>query len=191
VKLFADFLSLPGHRRILALALAVSLTMIGALFIMLWFEPTGAPPLVVGCLVALGLLLTWAQFHNFVGHLMEREYERQALEQSEGAMREALQALPLGVAVYDSHDRLMFYNTQAAEMAPLRFGEELVGQTFEAPAQAGGPPGQILLFVIPRSPDCACTATRSMRAARSASSRPSWARSPSAASAARSTNTSP
>lgn len=132
MKLFADFLSLPGHRRLLALALAVSLTMIGALVIMLCFEPTGAPPLLVGCLVALGLVLTWAQFHNFVGHLMEREYERQALEQSEGAMREALQALPLGVAVYDSHDRLMFYNTQAAEMAPLRFGEELVGQTFEA-----------------------------------------------------------
>ena len=26
-----------------------------------------------------------------------------------------------------------------------------MGQTFEAPAQPGGPPGQMLLFVVPRS----------------------------------------
>ena len=132
MKLFIDFLSLSGHRRLLALALAVSLTMLGALAAVVWCEPTGAAPWVVGVLVSLGLGLTWVHFHAVMRHLMEREYERQALEQSEGAMREALQALPLGIAVYDPHDRLMLYNAQAAEMAPLRYGEELIGQTFEA-----------------------------------------------------------
>jgi diguanylate cyclase (GGDEF)-like protein len=131
LKLFIDFLSLPGHRRLLALALAASLTMVGALGAVVWATPGGAAPWLVGVLVLAGLVLTWVQFHAVMQHLMEREYERQALEQSEGAMREALQALPVGIAVYDSHDRLMLFNAQAAEMAPLRYGDELIGQTFE------------------------------------------------------------
>lgn len=132
MKLFFDFLSLPGHRHVLGLALAVSLAMLGALVGVVWCAPAGAAPWVVAAFVAAGLVLAWAQFLAVMRQLMDREYERQALEQSEGAMREALQALPLGIAVYDSHDRLMLYNAQATEMAPLRYGEDLIGQTFES-----------------------------------------------------------
>lgn len=47
-------------------------------------------------------------------------------------LREAIDAMPAGVAIYDEADRLVMYNREAVDMPPYGVGGELLGQTYEA-----------------------------------------------------------
>ena len=131
MKHWSDFADLTGHRWLAPFALLVLLGVLA----MALYVTVAAPPgawtwlalalctLVVGGIVILGLMavqLVW-----------QAEDERRAQEMSNQCLQEAIEALPLGVAVYDQHDRLILYNKDASELAPYRYGGELIGQTFE------------------------------------------------------------
>ena len=132
LKHLADFMGMAGFRRLTALGLAVLLVAIGLVSLAAVLVPAGAATawvLGLGLLLVLGLLLLG---RGVVRQLLAAEYERQELEIGHECMRESIDALPLGVAIYDQHDRLLLFNKLATELAPYRYGGELIGQTFEA-----------------------------------------------------------
>jgi hypothetical protein len=59
------------------------------------------------------------------------ESERQTPDVMQGCQQAAIGALPLSVAFYDSHDRLLMFNEAAKDMVPYRYRGKLIGQTFE------------------------------------------------------------
>jgi len=75
--------------------------------------------------------------------------EAQAAIFGDGEFRCPAVAAPAGQAVRRGGDWEISGTWGYCSGAP--YATHYMGQTFEAPAQAGGPPGQMLLFVIPRS----------------------------------------
>ena len=67
----------------------------------------------------------------------------------DGDFRAPAVAAPAGVATRTDDGWEISGTWAYCSGAP--YATHYVGQTFEAPAQPGGPPGQILLFVVPRS----------------------------------------
>ncbi|MCZ8253110.1 MAG: diguanylate cyclase [Hylemonella sp.] len=132
MKHLADFMGMAGFRRLTALGLAVLLVAIGLVCLAAVLVPAGAATawvLVLGMLLVLGLLVLG---RAVVRQMLAGEYERQELEIGHECLHEAIDALPLGVAIYDQHDRLLLFNKLATELAPYRYGGELIGQTFES-----------------------------------------------------------
>lgn len=132
LKHLADFMDMAGFRRLTALGLAVLLAAVGLISLAVALVPAGgatASALVLGGVLLAGLLLLG---RAVVRQLLDDEYERQELEIGQECLREAIDALPLGVAIYDQHDRLQLFNKLATELAPYRYGGELIGQTFES-----------------------------------------------------------
>lgn len=131
VKHWSDFADLTGHRWLAPLALLVLLGVAAMTLGVTVMAPAGVWTwlalalclLVAGGIVMLGLVA--------VQLVAQAEDERRALEMNQHCLQEAIEALPLGVAVYDQHDRLILFNRGAAELAPYRYGGELIGQTFE------------------------------------------------------------
>jgi diguanylate cyclase (GGDEF)-like protein len=64
---------------------------------------------------------------------LERELEgsRSRLRASEARLREVLDAVPVGVAIYDNQDRLMAFNQEVARQYPYCGDQEVIGQTYE------------------------------------------------------------
>jgi diguanylate cyclase (GGDEF)-like protein len=132
LKHLADFMGMAGFRQLTALGLAVLLAAVGLISLAVAQMPPGAATAWAGALggvLLAGLLLLG---RAVVRQLLASEYERQELEMEHECLREAIDALPLGVAIYDQHDRLQLFNKLATELAPYRYGGELIGQTFEA-----------------------------------------------------------
>ncbi len=127
----ADFVGMKGHRWLTLLGSLVFLAAVGLSGGAVLLAPPGLPTMLVAALGGVLLLLLLVLGRVVVRHLLNAEYERQALEMSHQCLQEALEGLPLGVAIYDQHDRLAFFNRAAAEMAPYRYGGDLIGQTFE------------------------------------------------------------
>ncbi len=128
----ADFVGMTGHRWLTSLAVLVLLATLGLSGGLVLLAPSGWPTWVAAALAG-ALVLGWlALGRAFVRQVLSDEYERQSLEMTHQCLQEAIEALPLGVAIYDQHDRLVLFNQAAAEMAPYRFGGDLIGQTFEA-----------------------------------------------------------
>lgn len=132
MKHLADFVDMTGHRWLTSLALLVLLAATGLTGSVILLAPPGLP---TGMAIGMGLVLLLGLMvlcRAVVRHVLNGEYERQALEMNHQCLQEAIQALPLGVAIYDQHDRLVLFNRPAAEMAPYRYGGELIGQSFES-----------------------------------------------------------
>lgn len=128
----ADFVGMKSHRWLTLLGVLVLLAAIGVAGSLVLLAPSGWPTAlaaVPGGVLVLGLLVLG---RAVVRHVLNDEYDRQSLEMSHQCLQEAIEALPLGVAIYDQHDRLVLFNQSAAEMAPYRYGGELIGQTFES-----------------------------------------------------------
>lgn len=125
-------MGMAGFRWLTALGLAVLLAAVGLISLAVALVPPGAATawaVALGGVLLAGLLLLG---RAVVRQLLAGEYERQELEVGLDCLREAVDALPLGVAIYDQHDRLVLYNQLATEVAPYRYGGELIGQTFES-----------------------------------------------------------
>ncbi len=127
----ADFVGMTGQRRLpwlVGLALLASAALAVAVVLL---APAGAwtwAAAALGALVLLGQgLLTRARLLQGLQHTEDRL----ALEMNLQCLQEAVDALPLGVAIYDQHDRLLQFNPKAREQAPYREGGALLGQTYE------------------------------------------------------------
>jgi diguanylate cyclase (GGDEF)-like protein len=125
---------LRSDRPLLALALAVVLgvALLGAAVVCL------APPefrwavaialvALMACGARLGVMV--------LDRLIESADERETIEISLKSFREAVDALPFGVAIYDEFDRLLMYNREAADQPWYRSGDVRPGQTFESIAR--------------------------------------------------------
>jgi len=95
-----------------------------------WAPAAGWAWLVAVFGVVWLVLLVWGA-HAFVYRGLWSEEERQRLELQLHCLREGIEALPFGVAIYDQHDRLVLFNAAAAEQIPYCEGGTLIGQTFE------------------------------------------------------------
>lgn len=85
----------------------------------------------VACLGALVLLGVSALAYSSVRLILHSEEARQETELAHLCSQEAMEALPIGLAIYDQNDRLMTFNREAAELHPYRAGGELIGQSYE------------------------------------------------------------
>jgi diguanylate cyclase (GGDEF)-like protein len=126
---------LRSDRPLLAFALAVVLgvAVLGVALVCVaepgW--PRGAA--VVGMLALLACTVRLCLLT--IDRLVESGDERDTLEQSLLSFREAMDALPFGVAIYDEFDRLLMYNREAADQPWYRTGDAQLGQTFESIAR--------------------------------------------------------
>lgn len=131
MRQLADFVGMTGQRWLLPLAALVLLASAGLGVSVLVLAPAGALSWAAGGLAVLVLLGELLLVHGFVSQAVGSEEERLALEMSHQCLQEAINALPMGIAIYDQHDRLVMFNPEATEQAPYRDGGELIGQTFE------------------------------------------------------------
>ena len=60
------------------------------------------------------------------------ETARAQLRAADLRMREVMDALPAGVAIYDSQDRLLLHNDELARQYPYRGSGKVIGETYEA-----------------------------------------------------------
>jgi len=131
VRHLADFVGVTGQRWLLVFAVLVLLASAGMAVAVVELAPAGALSWGAAALAAVVLLGQFLLVSAFASRVVHSEEERMALEMSHQCLQEAVNALPLGIAIYDQHDRLVMFNPEAAEQAPYRDGGELIGQTFE------------------------------------------------------------
>ena len=132
VKHLADFAGLTGQRLLplfVGLALLASALLAAAVALLV---PAGTWTWAAATLGVLVLLGQGLLVQRLLRRGVQLAEDRLALEMNHQCLQEAIDALPLGVAVYDQHDRLLQFNTKAREQAPYREGGALVGQTYEA-----------------------------------------------------------
>jgi diguanylate cyclase (GGDEF)-like protein len=92
--------------------------------------PAGELTWIAVVLVAL-LLAALGLTGAMILKVRQVQSERQAQAMDDQCIKEAIDALPFGVAIYDQKDRLLRFNQEAAEQAPYSDGGELIGQTYE------------------------------------------------------------
>jgi diguanylate cyclase (GGDEF)-like protein len=56
---------------------------------------------------------------------------RGQLRAAETRLREVIDAVPAGVAIYDNQDRLLVFNQEVARQYPYRSGQPVIGETYE------------------------------------------------------------
>ena len=82
----------------------------------------------IGALVLLGVAtLTYSSIRL----ILNSEEARQEAELAHLCLEEVMEALPVGLAIYDPQDRLMVFNREAAELNLYRAGGDLIGQSYE------------------------------------------------------------
>jgi diguanylate cyclase (GGDEF)-like protein len=132
VKTISDFNRIAGVWWLIPLVGLILLVQIAVMA----FELTELPKHVLSSVLCLGLsslsilgtlVLAWA-FARFV---ISSEEARQDAEMAHLSLQEAMEALPIGLAIYDPQDRLVLFNREAAEMNPYRGGGNLLGQRYE------------------------------------------------------------
>lgn len=131
---------------LLAWLLLVSLGQFAAIGVGLWGLAAPAPWLVV--LGAAGVLGSFAMVWMLLRANARRSARQQAaqdaptqrdlavaLQQTQAAeqrLREVINAIPAGVAIYDNQDRLVMYNDEVSHQYPYRSDHVVVGETYEA-----------------------------------------------------------
>ena len=62
----------------------------------------------------------------------ELEFARSRLRACETRLREVMDAVPAGVAIYDNQDRLLSFNQEVSRQYPYNTGDDVIGQSYEA-----------------------------------------------------------
>lgn len=124
----------------------VSLGQLAAIGIGLWGFGAPVAWLVVlgvaglaGSLVAAWILARVArgleQVHDPAGReaqlARELDTARAQLRAADTRLREVIDAIPAGVAIYDNQDRLLAYNQEVSKQYPYRSEENVIGETYE------------------------------------------------------------
>lgn len=126
------FLAVAGWRRLAPVAMLALLAVAGLTALLLVPAPAWAPSWLAAALAALLFASLVLLVCTLASQLLQSEQARQTLERSHQSLQEAVNALPLGIAIYDPQDRLLLFNHEAAEQVHYRDGGELIGQTFES-----------------------------------------------------------
>jgi diguanylate cyclase (GGDEF)-like protein len=82
----------------------------------------------LGALNMLGVVVLVSASVRLVLHSEEARHEAELAHQG---LQEAMEALPVGLAIYDPQDRLVVLNREAAEIQTYRGGRHLIGQSYE------------------------------------------------------------
>jgi PAS domain-containing protein len=128
VKYIADFVRTTGAWWFAPLSALVLLAG-GGLIALALMGQAGA--LAVAGLGALVLLGAATLAYSSVRLILHSEEARQEAELEHVCLQEAMEALPIGLAIYDPQDRLMVFNREAAELNLYRTGEDLIGKSYE------------------------------------------------------------
>lgn len=128
MKYIADFVRATGAWWFVPLAALVLLTGGGLVTLALIGQASATAVAGLGVLVLLGAV---ALAYSSVRLILHSEEARQEAELAQLCMQEAMEALPLGLAIYDPQDRLVVFNREAAELNPYRAGGDLIGQSYE------------------------------------------------------------
>lgn len=135
MQAFPTPLTAAGRFWLLPLAVAVLLAGAGLSVALVLLAPAGGLRWLVaglGALLLAGLGVLLQTVRHVRQQLHDSEAARRQAEQDNHCLREAIHALPFGIAIYDPQDRLVTFNREASELAPFRGGGALVGETFEA-----------------------------------------------------------
>ena len=85
-----------------------------------------------------------AEFASTLAHQQhELDALRGQLRAAETRLREVIDALPAGVAIYDNQDRLLGFNREVARQYPYSGGGTLIGETYETLVRRALQAGQI------------------------------------------------
>ena len=85
-----------------------------------------------------------AEFASTLAHQQhELDALRAQLRAAEARLREVIDALPAGVAIYDNQDRLLGFNREVARLYPYSGEGSLIGETYEALVRRALQAGQI------------------------------------------------
>ncbi|MBL8339120.1 MAG: diguanylate cyclase [Rhodoferax sp.] len=88
-----------------------------------------------------------AQSAEFVSTLAHHQHEidalRHQLRAAETRLREVIDAVPAGVAIYDNQDRLVGFNREVARLTPYRGEGTVLGETYETLMRRALEAGQI------------------------------------------------
>lgn len=137
----------PGRMTLAAWLLVVSLGHLAVAAIGIWGASDPVPWMVVlGCAGLAGnLAMVWivrrmgsqqGQQHVASRKVQQMGQELEAAQHraraSETRLREVMDAVPAGVAIYDNQDRLLSYNQEVARQYPYNSGDDVIGQSYEA-----------------------------------------------------------
>lgn len=131
MKTISDITRISGARWLAPLVLLVLLLEMAGL-VLASINFSGGLAVAVLCVGGLTLLGTLALVAVFVRSGLSNEDARQESELAHLSLQEAIEALPIGLAIYDPQDRLVLYNREASEMNPYRGGgAAILGQSYE------------------------------------------------------------
>lgn len=143
----ADTAQGPGRMSLAAWLLVVSSGHLAIAAVGTWGWSDPVPWMVVlGCAGLAGnLAMLWivrrmsrrqGQRHDTSGKVQQMAQElesvRSRVRASETRLREVIDAVPAGVAIYDNQDRLLSYNQEVARQYPYNTGDDVIGQSYEA-----------------------------------------------------------
>jgi len=128
VKHIADFVRTTGAWWFIPLSALVLLAGGGLIAVAFIGQASTLEVAGLGALVLLGAA---ALVCSSVRLILNSEEARQESELEHLCLQEAMEALPIGLAIYDPQDRLMVFNREAAELNLYRAGGNLIGQSYE------------------------------------------------------------
>jgi diguanylate cyclase (GGDEF)-like protein len=128
VKHVVDFVRSTGAWWFVPLSALVMLAGGGVLVLVFLGHASALAVAGMGALVMVGMIVLCSAAVRMILHSEEARHEAELAHQN---LQEAMEALPLGLAIYDQQDRLVVLNQEATEIQTYRGGGKLIGQSYE------------------------------------------------------------
>lgn len=127
----SDFVRTTGARWLGPLWVLVLLSEGALIFCATWGERSSLAFGVALGVGGAGLLGTVALVYWIIRMALRIEAAREDDEIASTCLREAIDAIPAGLAIYDDQDRLIIYNREASQMNPDHGDASMIGETYE------------------------------------------------------------
>lgn len=131
MKHVSDFVRTTGARWLGPLWVLLLLSQGALIFFATWGERSS---LALGLALGVGgagLLGTVALVYGIIRMALRIEAAHADDAVASTCLREAIDAIPAGLAIYDDQDRLIIYNREASRMHPDHDDASMIGQTYE------------------------------------------------------------